>query len=151
MNERQSDDSRVPSAMSILIKTTTTNDSIKYLSGLYALIPLTKGLVSIVDFDEYDNLTKYKWHAHLSHGRYYAMRTVHSANSTYQVRMHRQIMHTPNGEITHHKNRCTLDNRKVNLRNCTDPIHREIHNLSIICDDFEESPPEIETQSPSKQ
>ena len=118
--------------MSLLVKTTANSADIKYIAGAYAIITLTKGLVAIVDFDEYDNLIKYKWHAHLSHGRYYAMRTVHSKNSTYQVRMHRQIMHTPNGKITHHRNRSTLDNRKTNLRNCTDPEHAAIHNLGNI-------------------
>jgi len=116
--------------MSLLVQTTQSKEPLKNLDGSYGLIGLTKGLICIVDQEDFINLSKWRWHAHLSHGRYYAMRTVHSKNSIYQVRMHRQIMHTPNNQFTHHKNRCTLDNRKKNLQNVTDEQHKKIHNLT---------------------
>ena len=116
--------------MSLLIQTTQSKNPILCLTGDGIIVPLDKGLFAIIDKDDSDRILKFKWHAHLSHGRYYAMRTVHSKNSTYQVRMHRQIMHTPNGQVVHHKNRCTMDNQKSNLQNCTDPEHKKIHNLS---------------------
>jgi len=117
--------------MSLLVQTQQSKEPLRHLDGDYVLIPLDKGLIAIIDNDDAFHICQYKWHAHLSHGRYYAMRTVHSKNSTYQVRMHRQIMHTPNGKVTHHKNRCTLDNRKVNLHDYTDQEHKNIHNLII--------------------
>lgn len=118
--------------MSLLIQTNQSKAPLENLEGDYVLVPLTKGLVAIIDKDDSERICKYKWHAQLSHGRYYAMRCVHSKNSVYWVRMHRQIMHTPNGQITHHKNRCTLDNRKQKLQNVTDEQHKAIHNLIAI-------------------
>ena len=116
--------------MSLLIQTTQSKNPLEDLDGDYVLVPLSKGLVAIIDKDDAERICKYKWHAHLSHGRYYAMRTVHSKGSTYQVRMHRQIMHTPQGNINHHVNRCTLDNRRKNIPCMTDEEHKAIHNLS---------------------
>lgn len=116
--------------MSLLVQTQTSKNPLLNLTGNDVLVRLTKGLVCIIDKEDCNRICKYKWQAHLSHGRYYAMRTVRSKNSVYNVRMHRQIMHTPEGQITHHKNRCTLDNRKQNLQNCTDEQHKKIHNLS---------------------
>lgn len=117
--------------MSLLIQTEQSKNPILCLLEDGVIVPLDKGLFAIIDKEDEERICKYKWHAHLSHGRYYAMRTVHSKGSTYQVRMHRQIMHTPNGQINHHKNRYTMDNRRKNIPCMTDMEHKEIHNLSF--------------------
>ena len=117
--------------MSLLIQTSTSKNPLLSLTGNDVLVPLTHGLCCIIDHDDAERICKYKWIAHLSHGRYYAMRTVYSKHSVYHVRMHRQIMHTPNGMVTHHKNRCTLATRKHNPENVTDKVHGEIHNYGI--------------------
>jgi len=83
---------------------------------------------AMVDLDDYDNLNQYRWFIIKQHGLPYAARKVTTNGKVYWVRMHRQIMHTPTGQIVHHKNRRTLDNRKSNLRNVTDEYHQQIHN-----------------------
>jgi hypothetical protein len=69
-----------------------------------------KGIV-LVDDEDYEWLSRYKWRLH-SDG--YAIR---NHNKT-TVRMHREIMGFPDGEIDH-INRNKLDNRKENLRTVT--------------------------------
>ena len=93
----------------------------------FGMIPVHPGKAAIVDLDDYENLIKYKWYVIKQHGHPYAARKVSTNGKTYFVRMHRQIMHTPKGEIVHHTNRQTLDNRKANLVNLTDEQHRQIH------------------------
>lgn len=41
--------------------------------------------------------------------------------------MHRQIAHTPRGQVCHHLNGISLDNREANLLNCTPAQHNFYH------------------------
>ena len=100
----------------------------------FGMIPVHPGKAAIVDLDDYENLIKYKWYIIKQHGHPYAARKKTTNGKTYFVRMHRQIMHTPKGQIVHHKNRQTLDNRKKNLENMTDIKHKFSHKdpLSVL-------------------
>ncbi len=94
-------------------------------------IKLTKGMVAIVDDEDYEWLIKRKWHFHSSGG--YAARRKWPENKI--SLMHREIMNTPDGMDTDHKNRNGLDNRRHNLRICTRSQNnlnkgREIRNKS---------------------
>ncbi|MCK5607231.1 hypothetical protein KAR91_35435 [Candidatus Pacearchaeota archaeon] len=113
--------------MSLLVKTKRSSLSSLLSDPTVALIPLGDGRFAIIDKEDEERIAKYKWFAHRSRSMLYAMRKVTSKNSVYYVRMHRQIMHTPQGLITHHKNRNPLDNRKENLQNMTDEDHDTIH------------------------
>jgi len=86
------------------------SDDIRY-------IPLTKGKFAIVDAADYEWLSKYKWHAiRAERGRtYYACRTDHGRS----VSMHREIMKPPKGKVVDHADGNGSDNRRSNLRNCT--------------------------------
>jgi len=87
------------------------NDKIRY-------IPLTRGLHAIVDAEDYEWLSQYKWQAHRTpSGGIYA---VHGT-SRGQVFMHRMIMRPPEGMVVDHINGNGLDNRRCNLRICTPP------------------------------
>lgn len=77
-------------------------------------ITLTKGMVTIVDDEDFESLNQWKWHL-TSAG--YAARRAWPSNKI--VLMHREIMSTPKGFDTDHKNRNVLDNRRENLRVCT--------------------------------
>jgi len=80
-------------------------------------IRLTRNLHAIVDAEDYEWLSRYKWHTNPSkrNGTIYAKRTVgHSA-----VLMHRMIMCPPKGMVVDHINGNGLDNRRCNLRICT--------------------------------
>lgn len=78
-------------------------------------IPLTQGKFALVDDEDFEYLSQWKWHVTntigMPHG--YARRT----GSVY---MHRVITKAPNEKVVDHKNGNTLDNRKQNLRVCTD-------------------------------
>lgn len=84
-------------------------------------IQLSQGQFALVDDDDYDRLSKYKWCALKHHtGKYYAART-DVANNRKTVRMHRFIMGICDSQVlvADHINHDTLDNRKSNLRVCT--------------------------------
>jgi two-component SAPR family response regulator len=74
-------------------------------------IPLTKNKATIVDDEDYEYLSQWKWHL----SRFgYAVRKPKE-----QIYMHRVIMNTPAGMSTDHINKDKTDNQKVNLRICT--------------------------------
>lgn len=85
------------------------------------LIPLTKNMYAIVDAEDYEMLSKYKWSYHRSG---YASRNVYShmlggKEKTKTIFMHRVINKTPKDLVTDHINGDKLDNRKSNLRSVT--------------------------------
>lgn len=76
------------------------------------LIPLTKGKFAIVDDEDYDAMSRFKWHFSEAGG--YARRNSREKN----ILMHRQILEVPDGKHTDHRNGDGLDNRRSNLRIC---------------------------------
>ena len=85
------------------------NDEIRY-------IPLTRGKFAIVDAADYESLSQHKWLANGDEKRgFYAARRVGNK----LVLMHRVIMNPPEGTVVDHINRNSLNNRRRNLRICT--------------------------------
>ena len=84
-------------------------------------IPLTKGKFAIVDPDDYERLSKFKWIAFSGTRTFYALRWSKQAKrrKRHYVRMHRVIMQPPKGMLVDHINHNGLDNRKANLRLAT--------------------------------
>jgi len=85
-------------------------------------IPLTQGKFALVDPEDYEELSKYKWYAVRSPRGFYAVRSIKAKNSRSgqkSVRMHRVILKAPEGKFIDHINHNGLDNRKSNLRICT--------------------------------
>lgn len=83
-------------------------------------IPLTQGMVAIVDSDDYDRIlaTCPTWHARRKvQGTGVSFYAVSSDGR--QIRMHRLVMNAPDGAEVDHRNHNGLDNRKENLRICT--------------------------------
>lgn len=78
-------------------------------------IPLTQGKVAIVDDDDFERLSHHKWHISL---KGYARRSLH--NPERKEYMHRVVIGASEDENVDHINRDRLDNRKCNLRLCSD-------------------------------
>ena len=80
-------------------------------------IQLTQGKVAIVDDEDYEYLNQFKWHYHRS----YAARSVRLDNGKGKVvLMHREILGlTDTKDFTDHISHETCDNRRQNLRVCT--------------------------------
>ena len=80
-------------------------------------IELTQGLVALVDNEDYDKLSKYKWHAHINRNTFYVCRTAYNGKQV-TVMMHREILGLSHGDKRQvdHRNQNGLDNRRTNLR-----------------------------------
>lgn len=83
-------------------------------------IPLTKGQVALVDSDDYDRVSQWKWHAHWdgSGNRFYAQRSAREGKHSKSFSMHRVILGLGYGDCRQvdHINLNGLDNRRENLR-----------------------------------
>ena len=99
----------------------------------YAIIPLTQGKYAIVDADMVDYLSKWSWRAVRSKHKFYAKTTVTSKHRRYSISMHRLIAKTPSGQVTHHKNGNSLDNRRSNLQNMERSNHELYHANNSLC------------------
>jgi len=84
-------------------------------------IPLTQGKFAIVDPEDYDRLSKYKWHTNKGGRTFYAMRWVPSKKPKRYIAlyMHRQVLNFPDAEYIDHRNNEGFDNRKANIRPAT--------------------------------
>lgn len=81
-------------------------------------ILLTQGRVAIVDDEDYDLLMQYSWQ--VEKRRLYAVgNTKGSIKERKRLRMHRLIMDAPADMQVDHINGDGLDNRKCNLRICS--------------------------------
>lgn len=78
-------------------------------------ILLTRGKVALVDDSDFEELSKYKWHAVWDGYNWYA------AYGHKCIKMHRVILglKSGDGKLTDHKNSNSLDNCRENLRICT--------------------------------
>ncbi len=85
-------------------------------------IKLTQGQFALVDDEDYERVNKYKWTASYSKqsNSYVALRGIKkSLGKRKHVLMHRFIMNAPKGRVVDHIHHNTLDNRKQELRTCT--------------------------------
>lgn len=84
-------------------------------------IKLTKNKKAIIDNEDFEWLNKYKWHAG---NKGYAIHSEWINNKSSSIYMHRFILQKhnlyKNSLEIDHINRNKLDNRKCNLRLCTD-------------------------------
>lgn len=86
-------------------------------------IPLTQGKYALVDNADFEKVSVLKWHFDRGYAVYKNNRT------TGKVYMHRFILNTKIGKYCDHKNRKGLDNRRNNLRICTQS--ENIYNAKI--------------------
>jgi hypothetical protein len=86
-----------------------------------ATIDLTKGLRAIVDDEDHEWLSQYKWHVIQPGKCQYAARDKKTDGVREYVYMHRLVLGLQKGEkaLVDHINMDSLDNRKENLRIAT--------------------------------
>jgi len=98
-------------------------------------VPLTQGQVAIIDREDWELVKKYNWQAQYNSKTqsYYAIGYASIVNGK-MIRhfMHRLIMSAPSGLQVDHINHNTLDNRKSNLRLCSNGQNQ--HNTRIRSD-----------------
>lgn len=86
-------------------------------------IPLTQGLVALVDDDDFEWLSQWKWCLLPDRKTHYAGRNRRLSDGHGGVlRMHRVILDAPAGFVVDHIDHNGLNNQRNNLRLCT---HRE--------------------------
>lgn len=82
-------------------------------------IPLTKGQFALVDDDDFEWLSQYKWCAHVKirNGRAYMVALRNLPEGGGHIPMHREIVGAKKDDpMVDHKNQDSLDNQKENLR-----------------------------------
>lgn len=89
-------------------------------------IELTQGKVALVDDGDFAELDKHKWH--YNHGG--SMRYAHRRKGDKIVSMHREILCAKKGEYVDHINGDSLDNRRFNMRICTNAENGRNSKLS---------------------
>ena len=85
-------------------------------------IPLTQGQFALVDDTDYDWLNQWKWCVTGIEEAFYAIRNSPKIEGkSHQIFMHRVILglEYKDGQQGDHTNHNTLDNRRANLRICT--------------------------------
>jgi len=87
-------------------------------------VPLGNGQFAIVDDEDFDLVNQYVWQCHKGGGKYGER---HQYAVT-RLRMHRLVMNCPKGMVVDHINGDTLDNRKSNLRICTNAENQQNTN-----------------------
>jgi len=84
-------------------------------------IQLTQGKVAIVDDEDFEYLNQFKWFANLQGKKFYARTNIpNKKGKRGSMLMHRLILNMLNSKLqVDHLNHYTLDNRKCNIRICT--------------------------------
>lgn len=79
-------------------------------------IKLTQGKYALVDDEDYEELSMYKWHTVSSHKTFYATRVTRVGWKIGRMYMHQAILGSKDGLEADHINRNGLNNQKKNLR-----------------------------------
>jgi len=91
-------------------------------------IKLTKGMVALVDDEDYERVGQYSWHVKMPCNVWYAYHLFHLDSGYYLCSMHRFILKLPVGKSgvspVDHLDRNGLNNQKENLRICTPQENR---------------------------
>ncbi len=82
-------------------------------------LPLTQGKYAIVDDEDFNWLSQWKWCYAFTKPLSYALRGERIGGVSTTKYLHREIMKPEKGMDVDHRNHDTLDNRKANLRICS--------------------------------
>lgn len=74
----------------------------------------------IIDTEDWERIKVFRWHVYYSRSNFYVISTFYKNNNSTIIKLHRYIMNNLNKKIgIDHINQNTFDNRKQNLRECT--------------------------------
>lgn len=107
------------------------SEALQYLKscGFTSLqIPLTKGKWAIIDIEDAPEVLKYKWHARNPFGELWYAQSSPERNR--QIQMHRLIAKPIGRQIVDHANHDGLNNRRCNLRSCSQQSNRRNSRIS---------------------
>lgn len=84
-------------------------------------IPLTRGMVALVDDEDFERVAQYKWTTYKAKRTrtFYAYRTINVHGRRTCLFLHRFLLDAPKGLKVDHVNGNGLDNRRENLRFAT--------------------------------
>lgn len=91
-------------------------------------IPLSRGMVAMVDDEDYRRLSRFKWFAYRDGKRWYAHRNIRRLGKWTTSKMHNEIVPSPQGKELDHRDRNGLNNQKYNLR----PVTRSQNRMNSI-------------------
>ena len=94
-------------------------------------IPLTQGLFALVDDEDFEWLSQWKWWIQEAGQTFYAVRGIRKNGKLTVVLMHRLIIGARDEFLVDHKNGYGLDNRRFNLREATRAQNKiNVHHLN---------------------
>lgn len=97
-------------------------------------LKLTNGHVTIIDDDDFEKVSKYRWCANkMGKNKIYACRSIYvEKGKTKVISLHRFILGVEDSQLQiDHINGDSLDNRKENLRVCTGVENRLNRNKTV--------------------
>lgn len=94
-------------------------------------IQLTQGKFALIDDEDFEWLNQWKWFANKIRHTWYAGRNRHKSEvlGPSTIYMHRELC---SGDMVDHRDRNGLNNRKSNLRNCSN--QQNVYNSKIRSD-----------------
>lgn len=86
-------------------------------------LKISKGYFALVDDEDYEFLSNFKWSANVQRHTVYAKKSAYRkknmlTSNTNEIMLHRMILKPKNGEVVDHIDGNGLNNQKVNLRLC---------------------------------
>ena len=94
-------------------------ESAKGVVAMVKQIPLTKGHFALVDDEDFEMISAFKWHSHGRKQHCYARRCAQRNGKQVKIYLHRSIIEVPSGMCIDHINGDELDCRRENLRVAT--------------------------------
>jgi hypothetical protein len=94
-------------------------------------IPLSQGEYAIIDADDYAHLSQFRWWVDRRYYAAYAYRQEKRDGKIRKIYMHREILNAPKGIKVDHQNRNGLDNRRENIRFCTNAQNAMNINIHV--------------------
>jgi len=82
-------------------------------------IKLSNGMKALVDDEDYEYLSQFRWYPLNTRMTTYAKRKIYINGGQITILMHREIMKTPQELEVDHRDHNGLNNQRGNLRNCT--------------------------------